>query len=299
MTNKVAQIITDKFIESIKASGTLPWQKPWRCIAFRNGATGRKYNGVNILALSIFGADTDFVTFNQAKENGGMIRKGSKGIQICYFNFIDKKDKATGAPIVKNGKIDKWPMLRYSTVFNLSDVDGCETLKAKASARKKVIEFKPIETCETLVAAAPCNVAHKGNSAHYTPAVHAITMPEKETFSSVESYYCTLFHEIGHAMAREAGTDLAQGGTFGSDPYAKEELTAELFANFCLSFAGIDSSSLFNNSLAYLQNWQKRLADDPTVLISAASKASKRFNLFLERAGLAEKETENQAEAVA
>lgn len=293
MKNNVAEIIAEKFIEAIKTSGKLPWQKPWRVVNTRNAVSGNAYKGINVLALAMFGNDSDFLTFNQAKDNGGFIKKGSKGIQICYFKFMDKKDEK-GAPVMVNGKQSKWPLLRYSTVFNLSDVDGCDKLKSKALARKKVIEFKPIESCEKLAAFAPCNVSHKGNSAFYSPAVHAITMPEKETFKSVAHYYCTLFHEIGHAMAREVGTDL--NGQFGSDPYAKEELAAELFANLCLSFAGIDSSDLFDNSAAYLQNWQKRITDDATILISAASKASKRFELLLERAGLAEKQESEESE---
>lgn len=298
MTNAAIEKVTSRFIEAIKTSGELPWQKPWRSIAFRNAVSNRQYNGINVLVLAMFGNDTDFVTFNQAKDNGGMVKKGSKGMPICYFQFLDKKDKVTGAPVMKNGKVDKWPMLRYSTVFNLSDIDGCEVLKAKALKRKKAIDFTPIEACEKLVSFITAPVAHKGNVACYSPAVHAITMPEKETFRSVEAYYCTLFHEIGHSLSKETGEDISNN--FGNDPYAREELVAELFANFCLSFVGIDSSKLFDNSLAYLQNWQKKLTDDPSVLISAASKASKRFNLLLERAGLAGKEeTETEETEVA
>lgn len=289
MTNKtdklsVADVITNRFLEAIKTSGKLPWQKPWRCIMPRNAVSGKPYNGVNVLMLSLFGVDSDFLTFNQAKDNGGMVRKGSKGLPIVYFRFLDKKDKSGAIVTGANGKAKQIPLLRYSTVFNISDIDGCDALKAKAASRVKVIDFQPIAECEKLANAAAIHTNHGGNSAHYSPGIHAVTMPKAETFKSVEAYYKTLFHELGHALGKETGETF--GNEFGSDLYAKEELVAELFANFCLSYVGIDASDLFDNSLAYLQNWTAKLTGDPSLLISAASKASKRFNLLLTKAGL-------------
>ena len=283
--NKTAEIITNQFLEAIKTTGKLPWTKPWRTVNVRNATTGRDYNGINVLMLSMFGKDTDFLTFNQAKDNGGMVKAGSKGLRVCFFKFMDKKDGA-GNTVMRNGKVDKWPLLRYSTVFNLSDIDGCEALKAKADARKKQIEFTPIEACDKLVAAYSIATNHGANRASYSPAIHAINMPARESFASVNHYYATMFHELGHALSKELGEDISNG--FGDELYSKEELVAELFANFCLSYAGIDSADLFNNSLAYLQGWTSKLTSDPTILISAASKASKRFNWLLVKAGLKE-----------
>jgi len=296
MTNKVAEVITNKILESVKTSGELPWQKPWRTTTLRNAVSGKDYRGVNVIMLAILGNDSDFITFNQAKDNGGMVKKGSKGIPICFFKFMDKKDKAGNVVTNGKGEAAKWPLLRYSTVFNLSDIDGCEALKAKAAERKKTIDFTPIEACEKLASAYSISITHGGNRAYYSPAIHAIGMPEKESFKSVEAYYATLFHEIGHSLSREMGEDISNG--FGSDPYAKEELVAELFANFCLSYVGVTTTGLFDNSVAYFQSWLGKLTDDPTLLISAASKASKRFNWLLNKAGLTVEETET-AEAIA
>jgi len=155
----------------------------------------------------------------------------------------------------------------------------------------------PIEACEKLGSIYDIKVTHGGNSAHYSPAIHAISMPAKESFKSVEAYYETYFHELGHSLSKELGEDIS--GNFGSDPYAKEELVAELFTNFCLSYAGIDSSDLFNNSTAYLQSWTSKLTSDPTILISASSKAFKRFQWLLKAGGLIVEEPIEESEAVA
>lgn len=284
-------MITGKFVEAIQTTGKLPWQKPWRCLNPFNAVSGKQYNGINLLMLSFFGTDNAFITFNQAKENGGSVKKGAKGFPIVYFKFLDKKVNGK-LVMAANGKPEQVPMMRYSTVFGLSDIDGCDTLKAKSASKGKAIEFAPIEACQKLIENFSIPINHGGNSASYSPLFHRIDMPAKESFSSVELYYVTLFHEIGHSIAKELGEDLS--ANFGSDPYAKEELVAELFASFCLAQVGIDSTDLFNHSLAYLQSWQKKLMDDSNVLISAASKATKRFNwLLASQTQATEQTTEN------
>jgi antirestriction protein ArdC len=279
---KVNEVITNKFLEAIKSSGTLPWQKPWRTISVRNAVTGRAYNGVNQLLLSLIGKDDHYLTFNQAKQHGAFVKAGT-GLPICFFRFNDKKDKNGNVIRNANGKAETYPSLRYYTVFPLSETTGGEALKAKAAARKKAIDFAPIEACENIVKASGFSIFHKGDRAAYSPALHTIMMPAPETFKSVEHYYVTLFHEIGHAMAKECGEDITNG--FGSDPYAREELVAELFANLCISFVGIENQDLFDNSTAYFQNWLDRLKKDASLLISASSKASKRFITLANRAG--------------
>ena len=63
----------------------------------------------------------------------------------------------------------------------------------------------------------------------------------------------------------------------------EEELTAEIFASLCLNFCGIDSEKCFNNSASYLSNWLGVLKKDMNFIISASSKAQKRFDAFLDK----------------
>jgi antirestriction protein ArdC len=228
----VAEIITQRFMDAIVKTGTLPWQKPWKSVFLRNATSGRPYHGVNVITLALFGQGHDFITFNQAKERGGMVRKGSKGLPVIYCRMMEKKDRFTGEIVKRSdGKPAAFPMLRYSTVFNLADIDGCDSLKAKCAERTKQIDFSPIEACERIAAEVTAPVTHGGGRACYIPAIHVIQMPERDSFRSVEAYYCTLFHDSG-------------------------------------------------------------------LLISAASRASARFNLLLKRAGLIEDESETTEETI-
>jgi antirestriction protein ArdC len=276
MKTTVQEIIVKGMIEALE-NGVVPWQKPWnsRESAFKNLMSKKPYRGVNVLALSVLGGGDEFyLTFNQIKAKGGTLIKGTKGIPISFYTMVDKKD-GTG----------KFPLHRYYLVFPASQVEGIKLPEKPKSEDAK--EFLPIPFCDQMVtAAAVCPVNHGGNRACFTPALNKISMPNPEDFSSPSHYYATLFHEIGHALALPAtGENLSKNGSFGSDPYAKEELVAEIFSCFCLSYVGIMEDGLFTNGKAYVASWATKLKSDPSLVIQAASQAQKRFDYFLEKAG--------------
>jgi antirestriction protein ArdC len=135
-----------------------------------------------------------------------------------------------------------------------------------------------------LVAGIAGRIGHTsgGNRACYSPVTHSINLPDKGAFHTLAGYYSTLAHEIGHAMAKEMGETL--DATFGAEKYCKEELVAEMFANFFCSYCGIENE--VNNSVAYFQSWLGKLQGNPQWLISAANKAQKRFEKLMEFAGI-------------
>jgi len=265
---KVNEIITQKFIKAL-SENVVPWNRPWASVGFANAISKRCYTGVNVLILSLLGKDTFYLTYKQAKELGGMVKRGEKGTPICFYKMLDGVDD--------NGQKKTIPFLRYYTVFGVSQ---CEGLKWKAP-EKETREFKPIEVCEKLVNAQNAEIEFGGDRACYIPSSHIVRIPKPENFKSEEYYYGTLFHELIHREAKEFGTVL--DSTFGSDPYAKEELVAEIGAAFLINHCGIDVSGLWDNSKAYFQNWISKLNKDPQLIISAASKAQKRFDNIVGR----------------
>lgn len=291
MTNKakfdVAEMVTGKVLETMRRTGKVPWQKPWNSIHFQNAVTGHKYRGVNVLMLALFGADTHYVTFKQAKAAGGKIREGAKAEQIVFWNIIEKTDK-TGA---KTG--EKMFFLRYYNVFALKDIEGANIPRKGA----KQCEFAPIEMAEKIAKGCGVEITHGGNRAAYSPVSHKIIMPNPEQFKSSAHYYATLFHEISHAMSKDCNVKLE--GNFGSEPYAKEELVAEMGANFLLSYCGIDAENLYENSGAYLQNWMEKLASEPKLIVTAAAAAQRRFDAVLAKMGVTEEKEESEPVAQA
>ncbi|NBS17137.1 MAG: hypothetical protein EBT06_12280 [Gammaproteobacteria bacterium] len=71
-----------------------------------------------------------------------------------------------------------------------------------------------------------------------------IHLPERFYFKDAASFYPTEFHELSHATGHKSrpGRDLK--GRFGSEPYAAEELIAELSSAFLAAHCRIDVKSL-------------------------------------------------------
>jgi antirestriction protein ArdC len=269
----VYEIITSKIIGIIESSGELPWSKKWADMPTPyNYKSGRAYSGLNMMLCRSMFDDPRFLTFKNIKELGGKLKKGSNGVPIIFWmwTFYNEDNKR-----VKEHEswVKKIPFLRYYTAFNASDVEG--------------IEFEEIKTTEGLtehttseewIKNLSVNIKHKPGGAFYSPARDIVNMPELKMFEDEASYYSTLFHEVGHWTGHKTRMDRFESGTyFGNEKYSKEELVAEMFSCFARNKFGIETEDTKMNSAAYIKGWLKALKNDPKMIISASSKATKAF----------------------
>jgi antirestriction protein ArdC len=111
-------------------------------------------------------------------------------------------------------------------------------------------------------------------------ATDEIQLPPKARFASVEEYYATRFHEMGHSTGAKHRLDRKLEGDFGDKDYSREELIAEMTSAFLCAHCGIDNS-VIENSAAYLQGWINILKGDSKLVVIAASQAQKAANLIL------------------
>ena len=119
-------------------------------------------------------------------------------------------------------------------------------------------------------------------STYYTPFTDRVVLPCIEQFAETAEYYSTAFHELTHSTGHASRLNrLEKTAFFGSEAYSKEELIAEIGAATLVNAAGLETSSSFRNSAAYVQNWLKVLKDDKRFIISAAGKAEKAVALIL------------------
>lgn len=227
--------------------------------------------------LGMFGEDDFFFTANQVKALGGTLpARKSLPVRFCMH-----KEKVN-----KDGTKDTYRVSRFYTVWAAKDCNLPADKWTRPSS--KGCDFLPIETAEKLLALNTCPVSFGGSSAHYTPALHTITLPQKDSFKSPAKFYAVAFHEVGHSLKNGCND-------FGKESYAKEELVAELFASLCLNHCGLlGESDLFDNSTAYVQSWLKALKDDSSLILSASAEAYRRFKKLVgeqeEKDGEAESE---------
>jgi antirestriction protein ArdC len=108
--------------------GTAPWVRPWSATAGENmpcnAVTNRPYSGCNVVLLWM-AANADYrtpryLTFKQASELGGHVRKGEQGTKIVFVKQLQVADRDCD-----EGETRVVPMLREYCVFN---VDQCEGL---------------------------------------------------------------------------------------------------------------------------------------------------------------------------
>jgi len=109
-------------------------------------------------------------------------------------------------------------------------------------------------------------------------------MPEPRLFETTHAYYSTLFHELTHAtghLSRLNRKEVADPSRFGSDPYSREELIAEMGAAFLCGYCQIDTATIVQ-SASYIQNWLEQLRNDRKLVVHAAAQAQKACDFILD-----------------
>ena len=278
----IYQTITDQVIVAIERDGVAPWSRPWvgRDGGPRmpyNAKSGKAYRGVNVVALlcAAWAAGHTsgyWLTYKQAKELGGNVRKGEKGTKVVFWKLLeDKKDP-------KN----KIPMARGYTVFNADQCDGLPErfyCPAEDAADQEKVDEENAEA-EALIAASEARFIHQGTRACYSPSTDTIKMPLRETFKSWAGYYTTAFHEMGHSTGHSDRLNRKFGAEFGNHDYSKEELIAEFTACFLAAHCDF-SRETFGNSVSYLKIWVSKLREQPRMLAQAAQAAQKAADRIL------------------
>ena len=83
------------------------------------------------------------------------------------------------------------------------------------------------------------------------PDTDIISLPPMSYFKTVEDYYRTLFHEIGHWTAHPSRCNRPLVTSMSSPQYREEELVAEIASVFLCQLFNIPVD--VDNSAAYLQ----------------------------------------------
>lgn len=258
--------ITERILASLEA-GTVPWHQPWKAHVSlpRNFVTRRPYRGINVFLLLARGYQSPFwLTFSQAGQVGARIKSREKASPIICWKEINFEDEETE-------ESKKVRFLKFYYVFNVAQ---CENLKDSPSLSDQLGTItKPAEILYLMPQCPP--IKHGMRKSFYSPGEDEVGMPFPETFISEEEYYSTLFHELVHSTGHRSRLDrstLGEKAGFGSDPYCKEELIAEMGAAFLCAQAGITERTV-DNSAAYINGWLGKLKSDKKLVIQAASQA--------------------------
>ena len=297
--------ITDKIVADLE-QGVRPWFKPWSADHAAGKITrplrhnGIPYKGINVIMLwsaaTVKGyACPLWLTFKQALELGGNVRKGETGELVVYANSITKTETDAKGEETER----EIPFLKGYTVFN---AEQCENLPAHYTAKAEPPALTPlqrIEAADRFFAATGADIRHGGTRAFYAEGPDYVQMPPFETFRDAESHAATLAHELTHWTKHDKRLARDMGRVkWGDAGYAREELVAELGSAFLCADLGI-TPEVREDHAAYIASWLKVLKDDKRLIFSAASQAQRAADYLHSLQPRQTEETEDSKRAAA
>lgn len=313
--DKALDLFAEMIIEKLETISK-DWKKPWfteGALQWPRNLSGREYNGMNALMLMLHCEKEGytiprFCTFDcvqrlnkPGKDDEELPRvsvlKGEKSfpVMLTTFTCIHKESKEKiKYDDYKNLSNDEreqynvYPKMQVFRVFNVAQTnlkearpDLWEKLE-KENGRPSVHESEmfSFEPADRMIRdnlwICPINVKHQ-DDAYYSISKNEIIVPEKVQFKSGESFYCTLFHEMGHSTGAESVLDRFKPTSFGSKEYSKEELVAELCGALTAQRYGM-TKHIKEDSCPYLKSWLDNLKESPqyikTVLMDVKKASS-------------------------
>lgn len=275
----VYQSITDQIIAELER-GVRPWRKPWSADHMAGLAwvplrhNGIPYRGVNILALWLAATSKGYrspvwMTFKQAIDLGGAVRKGERASLTVYANTLSRTetDETTGEE-----SESRIPYMKGYSVFNTEQIDGLPAQYYR-HPEPGPQTLPRIERAEAFFNALGADIRHGGPEAYYAVRTDHIQMPLFEAFVDAESYYAVLAHEATHWTKHPTRLDRDLGKKrFGDAGSAMEELVAELGSAFTCATLALNPT-LRPEHASYIDHWLKVLKADKRAIFTAAAHA--------------------------
>ncbi len=272
--------VTDQIVAQLEA-GTRPWLQPWQA-AHAAGVVSRPlrfnampYRGINVVLLWLAAMRHGFtcplwMTYRQAGELEGQVRRGEKGSLVVYANTFTRHETDDSG----EEREHEVPFLKSYSVFNAEQIDGLPAhYYAQAEPRLHTVER--VQRAEQFFGRTGADIRHGGSMAYYAPQPDCIQVPAFESFRDAESYYATLAHEVTHwtrhpsRLAREFGRQ-----RWGDEGYSMEELVAELGAAFLCADLSL-TPEVREDHAAYIASWLKVLRNDKRAVFTAAAHAQR------------------------
>ena len=297
--------LVDQVLANLE-KGNLFWTQGWVAAgAPESAVTGKKYRGINNLYLSLVAmaenyGDNRWATFRQMEEKGWTFKKDEEGhtlgkgksVSVEYYEMRDKETKRRFDRSVLDGMtfdeqreyMDKnvyW-LRKFYRVFNCSLMDG-----VPAKEMPMIDVNDRIEKAEAILDywnANESKIVYGGSQAFYRPSTDEVHLPERADFKSMQEFYSTALHEIGHSTGHESRLNRDLSGRFGSEDYAMEELRAEIASIFMEQDLEIEpSEGRLQNNVAYIQSWKEEIKENPNALFTAITDADKIAKYVSER----------------
>lgn len=299
----VRQAVTDRIIAMLEKGGHV-FRERWTRAASRgmprNGKTGARYRGANVLLLwdaAIEGgyASNVWLTYKQAQGLGGQVRKGERGVLCAHFERRARERRGDADDVLSQGGTDEETMAADAGaragvllclpfwLFNVAQIDGLPLDVVDLGVVAPAANVQgPVERAMRLLGGCNATIRHGFDRAAYLPALDEIRLPWPQQFTSPEAQCATALHELVHWTGHPDRLNRRFGQRFGDAAYAFEELVAELGSAFVMGHCGLVDATVEGHA-AYIDAWLQVLQGDRTAVFTAARLAEEAFAFIVAR----------------
>lgn len=274
--------ITEKIIADLE-QGVRPWVKPWSTGHLADRVSrplrhnGLPYQGINTLLLWSESVAKGFaspfwMSFKQALELGGHVRKGETGTTVVFAGSYSKTETNVNGEEVERGV----PFLKAYTVFCADQIEELPS-HYYATAEPPAKSVERIEHADRFFDNTGAKICYGGGTAFYSPSTDHIQLPHPESFRDMASFVAIRGHETLHwtAAPNRMNRDLNR---YHKDPTARarEELLVEVGSCFlCADLGIVPELEPRPDHASYIQSWLTVLGSDQRAIFTAAAHAQR------------------------
>ncbi len=264
MSKVIYEMITNQIIEKLE-QGVVPWHDTENIGKAVNWKTQKAYRGSNAFLIP----DGEYVTRKQLAEAGGKLIKGEKYTPVIFWKLHTIEDQ-------ESGKEKSIPIIRFYQVYNIHQCTGIESKRGN----QECADDDSIQLAEELIEkySDMPKIVEDIDRTYYDPETDTIHIPSASRFAEIEQYYVHLFHELAHSTGHHKRLD-RKGITdelvaYGDESYSREELIAELATAMLCGLCGMSNATI-DTSATYIDEWIKKLKEDPKLIATAGAQAQK------------------------
>jgi antirestriction protein ArdC len=288
-TANTFKIISDHAIALLE-KGIVPSQQPWNPYGLpRNISSGYIYtewNAVFLNSITLINKYKTplFLTWKQATDMGGHIRRGEKGYPVAFWQKIDNKYRSIGAPGENDTVYNRSRMICITYwVFNIDQTENIAFDMPIPAVQKTIVEKN--DSCQRLLdGMANCPPIRQGEDfPAYVPSLDFIKIRSIDEFESIDHYYSHLFHLLAFSTGHHCRLnrkDFVDNEDCKQPVTAKEALTAEIVTAMLCAITGIVLHPVA--TISYDQDyWCTHIKEDKSLILKASSQARAAFDYIL------------------
>lgn len=312
----VSDIIIDRFLKDVDEKGEMPWQRPYERFNAFNYFTKKPYRGINRLLLPFgeYMTRKQINDYNAENNEDFRFQKGIVWYPVVYFTVQEKEiskeellncfpeadlsedgykghDRIWTYYVVKGVPVKRRNVLKYFDVADRKHFKNSkgEMLPSRIDTGEVTITYEdPKRVIDNYVARENLKVQwDSADTPCYIPLLDKVEL--NPYHKNQESWYSTAFHEFAHSTGHRSrlnrqGIHYPKGSSDAEKKnlYAVEECIAEITASLLCGECNVydyetTGTSEYDNNIAYVQAWKKRIKDWGSEFIYIVSQADKAF----------------------